>query len=423
MKRFAPFAAVIAVSAALLAQQPATPPPQGRGAGRGRGPAPVQVKPEDLARIREKSEQIEAIVKDLRAKKADPALLGDVEIYAKAGRFLIEYPELINTQNALDHSTVVLDQGIERARQLQNGQSPWTAGASQIHAYYSELDGSVQPYHVSLPANYDPAKPVRLYVWLHGRQNNTTESEFIFSFMTPRPPGNAPVADQGQIQLDCFGRINGAGWHWGGESDVFEAIAAVKKRFKIDDKRIMLRGFSQGGEGGWHVAHTMAAASARDLGGHGKVRPEHFQPAAGRARRRYGQSNQRGERAPGGAEPEFARATRKLAPHPRATRKRGLRMQGRARFSALRRYTRNLPDLAEDRARDEPVGAAKARRVSQRVGRPWTSRTRSRPLRNLHHSLQPGLLGFGRRNGPALRARGCGRDPLGRRKELPDRDA
>ena len=267
MKRFAPFAAVIAVSAALLAQQPATPPPQGRGAGRGRGPAPVQVKPEDLARIREKSEQIEAIVKDLRAKKADPALLGDVEIYAKAGRFLIEYPELINTQNALDHSTVVLDQGIERARQLQNGQSPWTAGASQIHAYYSELDGSVQPYHVSLPANYDPAKPVRLYVWLHGRQNNTTESEFIFSFMTPRPPGNAPVADQGQIQLDCFGRINGAGWHWGGESDVFEAIAAVKKRFKIDDKRIMLRGFSQGGEGGWHVAlHHPDAFAAAEIG-------------------------------------------------------------------------------------------------------------------------------------------------------------
>ena len=53
----------------------------------------------------------------------------------------------------------------------------------------------------------------------------------------PPGPGNAPVADQGQIQLDCFGRINGAGWHWAGEADVFEAIAAVKKRFNIDDKR------------------------------------------------------------------------------------------------------------------------------------------------------------------------------------------
>ena len=54
---------------------------------------------------------------------------------------------------------------------------------------------------------------------------------------------NVPVADQGQIQLDLFGRINGGGWHWAGEADVFEGIAAVKKRFKIDDRRVMLRGF------------------------------------------------------------------------------------------------------------------------------------------------------------------------------------
>ena len=80
-------------------------------------------------------------------------------------------------------------------------------------------------------------------------------------------PGNAPVADQGQIQLDCFGRINGAGWHWAGEADVFESIAAVKKRFKIDDKRVMLRGFSQGGEGAWHIAlHYPDRFAAAEIG-------------------------------------------------------------------------------------------------------------------------------------------------------------
>jgi hypothetical protein len=260
MIRFVP----IALSALLLlnAQQPPAPAP-----ARGRGPVQIQVKPEDLAKIKDKTDQIEAAVKELRAKHADAALLGDVEVYAKAGRFLIEYPELINTQAALDHSALVLDQGLERAKQLQAGQSPWTEGKSQIHAYYSELDGSVQPYHITLPANYDPAKPTRLYVWLHGRQNNTTESEFIYSFMNTRPPGNAPVADQGQIQVDLFGRINGEGWHFGGETDVFEGIAAVKKRFKIDDKRVMIRGFSQGGEGSWHVAlHHPDAFAAAEIG-------------------------------------------------------------------------------------------------------------------------------------------------------------
>ena len=245
----------------LIAQQPPAP---GR-AGRGRGPA-IQPKPEELNQIKAKSEQIEQLVQALKAKHADAALVGDVEVYAKAGRFLLEFPELFGTQNAIDHSMAVLDQGLERGRQLTDGQSPWNSGNSQVHAYYSEIDGSVQPYHVSFPANYDPGKPTRLYVWMHGRQNNTTESEFIYSFMNPRP-GNPPVADQGQIQVDLFGRINSAGWHWAGEDDVFEAIDAVKKRWKIDDKRVMLRGFSMGGEGGWHVAlHHPDAFAAAEIG-------------------------------------------------------------------------------------------------------------------------------------------------------------
>ena len=81
-------------------------------------PRPSSRKPKNSPQIRAKSEQIEAKVKDLRAKHADADLVGDVEVYAKAGRILLEYPELFGTQNAIDHAMVVLDQGIERARQL-----------------------------------------------------------------------------------------------------------------------------------------------------------------------------------------------------------------------------------------------------------------------------------------------------------------
>jgi len=252
---------------ALLAQQPAAPQ-AGRG-GRGNTPPPpppVQAKPEELSRVREKTTQIEALVSELRSKRADPVLLGDVEVYAKAGRMLLEFPELFGTQAAIDRSFEVLDEGIERGKQLQRGAPQWTNGTKRIHAYYSDMDGSVQPYGITLPANYDPSKPVRLYVWLHGRQNNTTESEFIYQFLRPRPSNN-PVADQGQIQVDCFGRINSAGWHWAGEADVFEAIAAVKKRYKIDDQRVILRGFSMGGEGAWHIAlHYPDRFAAAEIG-------------------------------------------------------------------------------------------------------------------------------------------------------------
>jgi hypothetical protein len=260
--------AVLTLSVSTCAQQPppaGTPPAPAAGRG-GRGAPPIQPKPEELAQIKSKAEQIESLVASLKSKHGDADLIGDVEVYAKAGRFLLEFPELFGTQAAVDHSMTVLDQGIARARQLQNGDSPWTTGKKQIHAYYSAVDGSVQPYAITLPENYDPAKPARLYVWMHGRQNNTTESEFIFNQQTFRP-GNVPVADQGQIQLDLFGRINSAGWHWAGEADVFEAIAAVQKRFKIDDKRILLRGFSMGGEGAWHIAlHYPDRFAAAEIG-------------------------------------------------------------------------------------------------------------------------------------------------------------
>jgi pimeloyl-ACP methyl ester carboxylesterase len=211
-------------------------------------------KPEEVAKIREKTEQIEKLVGDLKAKHADPVLLNDVDVYSKAGRFLMEYPELFGTQAAIDHSFEVLDQGIERAHQLMDGKPGWEQGNKRIEAYRSEIDGALQPYGLTFPANYDPSKPARLYVWLHGRSNDQTESEFISSFLRTRPPGNAPVADVGQIQIDCFGRINGAGWHWAGEMEPLEAIAAVERRYKIDDKRVILRGFSQGGEGAWNIS-------------------------------------------------------------------------------------------------------------------------------------------------------------------------
>ena len=258
-----------------LAQPPAatSTPAQAsapRGARQGRGPAtppPAQAKPEDLVKIKDQTAQIEALVKELKVKGAKPELVTDVEVYAHAGQMLLEYPEMFGTQAAIDHAFTTLDQGIERAKQLQANAPQWNQGRTQILAYTSEIDGAVLPYGITLPENYDPGKPARLYVWLHGRQNNTTESEFIYTFLTRKNAGNPPVADQGQISLDCFGRVNGAGWHWAGEMEVFEAIAAVKQRFNIDDKRVILRGFSQGGEGAWNISlHYPDRFAAAEVG-------------------------------------------------------------------------------------------------------------------------------------------------------------
>jgi len=68
-----------------------SPTPGGRG-GRGGGtPPPIQAKRDELAKIKEKTGQIDALVKDLKAKRTNPELVGDVEVYAHAGKMLLEY--------------------------------------------------------------------------------------------------------------------------------------------------------------------------------------------------------------------------------------------------------------------------------------------------------------------------------------------
>src|SRR5258707_11749522 len=122
MKRLLSSATILLVLAfqPIIAQTPAqTPAPRGGGQGRGGGgtPPPITAKPEELAKIKEKTGQIEALVKDLKAKGAKPELVGDVEVYAHAGKMLLEYPDMFANQAAIDHAFSTLDQGIERGQQ------------------------------------------------------------------------------------------------------------------------------------------------------------------------------------------------------------------------------------------------------------------------------------------------------------------
>jgi len=75
-------ALVALISQPGAAQQAQPSPTRGGRGGRGGGtPPPIQAKSEELANIKEKTEQIDALVKDLKAKRAKPELVGDVEAY------------------------------------------------------------------------------------------------------------------------------------------------------------------------------------------------------------------------------------------------------------------------------------------------------------------------------------------------------
>lgn len=217
--------------------------------------APKPVPPPHVLTAEERAEVIGGVtelgkrISLIRAQPHDGALLTDVEVYHKALAWMLRYPEEVYNRNYVGFARVVIAKGLERARALEKGQAPWTTRKGHVpRAYRSRVDSSLQPYAVVIPASYDGRTPMRLDVVLHGRNATLSEVSFLAGHEQPRTPD----LYTDRIELHVFGRTNNA-YRWSGETDVFEALAAVKHHYRIDPDRVVLRGFSMGGAGAWHI--------------------------------------------------------------------------------------------------------------------------------------------------------------------------
>ena len=199
--------------------------------------------------IDEKLSDLSARIKALAAKKADPALVADVDVYRKAAEYILKFPEEFATPAFVAHTVAVLDTGLARARELDAGAPSWPKRKGHVvRGYVSCVDGSVQPYALTIPASYDGSRPMRLDIWQHGTNRTLNEVAFITEQQADRPI----PADQDYIQLEPLGRTN-VSYRWAGEADLFESLASVQQRYNIDPHRIVLRGFSMGGASSWHL--------------------------------------------------------------------------------------------------------------------------------------------------------------------------
>lgn len=217
---------------------------------------PPRAEPTDQERadLRARIKDLDALISKLTSHEEhnDPRTgepLADVAVYLKAAQWIDRHGEFFN-KNYLPMTLKVLERGRERAEQLADKNHPWTsAKGSTIRGYLSKVDGSIQPYAIIVPESYPGGddQRFRLDVVLHGRGGTLNEVSFINAHDDKPAPD-----DQTGLVLHVFGRTNNA-YRWAGEADVFEAIAAVKRNFKVDDRRIVLRGFSMGGAGAWHL--------------------------------------------------------------------------------------------------------------------------------------------------------------------------
>ncbi|MFN3323580.1 MAG: prolyl oligopeptidase family serine peptidase [Bryobacteraceae bacterium] len=178
-------------------------------------------------------------------------LLPDVEIYHKAVDYALRYHEFLRTDD-IARSKELLAEGEARAAALERGEAPWTrATGLVVRGYVSKIDGSVQPYGLLVPKSWAPDRPhrYRLDMWFHGRSEQLNEISFIYD--SERRPGQFTPPDT--FVLSLYGRYCNAS-KFAGEVDLFEALEAVKRHYPIDERRIVVRGFSMGGASTWHVA-------------------------------------------------------------------------------------------------------------------------------------------------------------------------
>lgn len=217
--------------------------------------APPHAAPPDESTRRQIEAQTQELARaiDLLRRSSGPTVrhVPDIAICLKAAVWIVRHNEFYARDSA-KWTLAVLEMGLAQAKQIAAGSSP-TQLTSGVYGYVSRVDSSVQPYAVTLPES--PSGPItRLDVVLHGRDVSLTEVKFIYQHRAPKLTLN----DQQYVHLEVYGRGNNA-YRWAGETDVFEAVEDFLSRARsfpaqfAFGPRQVLRGFSMGGAGSWHL--------------------------------------------------------------------------------------------------------------------------------------------------------------------------
>lgn len=210
-------------------------------------------EPQDIAieSIRNDSRQLKERLANLPPMNSD--LRADAEVFHKGIAWALRYETTFGSNDVVLLKKA-LTRGSQRADALATNQRPWTTKKGKfLRGFVSAVDGSTQPYGIIVPQSYDGTKPMRLDVVLHGSSKPVGMSELRFGARFDEGDDAAkPGPEADYIELHPLGRVENC-YRWAGETDVFEAIEAAARAYRIDRDRIVLRGMSMGASGTWHL--------------------------------------------------------------------------------------------------------------------------------------------------------------------------
>ena len=206
-------------------------------------------------------------MKRLRARPELAALLPDVEIFYRAvdgafryGEFFAE-DDIAKARAAAGHRARAGQGAGQRQDPLAGAARPDRA---RLRVDARRIGAALRPVPARAAGRPRGGRRWRLDTWFHGRGEKLSEVNFISRVSRA---GRASSSGPTPSLLQPYGRYcNGS--KLAGEVDFFEALADVKRRFPIDEDRIVIRGFSLGGHSAWHLGAHFASR----LGGGGPGR-------------------------------------------------------------------------------------------------------------------------------------------------------
>jgi len=207
-------------------------------------PAPIRESLSKALEPLKKSIDELAQSKDARIQSQLP----DAEIFYRAVSLALNENGFFDPAD-FDRAKELIEEGARRCEAIRTNSCYWIQLGSPhitVRGFRSKLDGTVQPYGVVLGSRPFSG---RADVWCRGRSEKGLELQFL----STRMKNSDPLPDDGVLMIHPFGRYCNAN-KLAGEVDTLEAIEHAMNQYKIDPKRIAIRGFSMGGAAAWHLA-------------------------------------------------------------------------------------------------------------------------------------------------------------------------
>jgi poly(3-hydroxybutyrate) depolymerase len=131
------------------------------------------------------------------------------------------------------------------------GESPYANRAGTYEAaYLSEADGTAQPFMVSVPDDFDPAKQYNLLIDMHGASGTHEQAD---DWWHSYSQWDSAYFDN-TIAIAVMGRGRWSGYEGLGEDDVLQAMEWTMDHYPINPDRVFISGGSMGGGGSWRIA-------------------------------------------------------------------------------------------------------------------------------------------------------------------------